>query len=307
VSQKGGPIGVTGATGFVGQAALDLAGQQGQAIKALTRREQGPRHGAEWVRGDLAGEAALRELCAGASAVIHIAGLTHAADPAAFDAANVTGTANVLAAAKEAGVKRFVCVSSLSAREPQLSAYGASKAKAEELVKASGLDWTIVRPPAVYGPRDTEMFELFRAAKLGVIPMPPRGAASIIHVSDLATLLLNLAGSPPKQTKQVFEPDDGRQGGWSHKELAHGIGEAMGRRVFAPNLPAGLLHVGAQIDRLLRGDKAKLTADRAGYMCHPNWVSRSDRAVPHDIWQPEIAGKQGFAQTAQWYRDQGWL
>src|SRR3546814_17041289 len=83
-----------------------------------------------------------------------------------------------------------VCSSDL-----QLSRYGASKAQAEELVKSSGLDWTIVRPPAVYGPRDTEMFELFRAARLGIVPLPPGGATSIIHVDDLARLLLVLAGS----------------------------------------------------------------------------------------------------------------
>ncbi|WP_299191554.1 NAD(P)-dependent oxidoreductase [uncultured Erythrobacter sp.] len=296
---------ITGATGFVGAATLDEALDAGHQVRALTRKPQGPREGVEWVAGTLSDESALVELCQGADAVIHIAGLTNTPDPALFETANVTGTANAIAAAKAAKVKRFVFVSSLSAREPDLSLYGASKARAEELVQASGLDWTIVRPPAVYGPRDNDMFELFRSARFGLVPLPPKGATSIIHVSDLARLLLALAGR--KGLKTIYEPDDGREGGWSHKEMGQAIGRAVGKSsVLALNLPAGVLKVAAKADKLLRGDKAKLTADRVGYMLHPNWVARSDRAVPLDIWQPQIGGEEGLKQTAQWYEAEGW-
>jgi nucleoside-diphosphate-sugar epimerase len=300
-------IAVTGATGFVGQAVLDAARAQGVPVKALTRREQPPQDGVIWVRGDLQDTGALADLAANTKAMIHVAGLTNTPDPAEFEAANVTGTADVLAACAEAQCKRFVFVSSLSAREPLLSAYGASKAQAETLVEQSALDWTIVRPPAVYGPRDTDMFELFRAAKLGFIPMPPRGATSIIHVMDLARLLLGLVDAGGIAHKQLYEPDDGREGGWAHKELAQAIGAAMGRSVWAPNLPRGMVKLGVAIDRLARGDRAKLTADRASYMCHPNWVARFDRKPPRGLWQPEYSGEVGLAQTAQWYREAGKL
>ncbi len=321
-------IAITGATGFVGQAVLDAAERAETSVRALTRREQPTRTGVTWVQGTLDDAESLTDLVAGADAVIHIAGLTNTPDPAEFEAANVTGTQNMIAATKEAGVKRFVFVSSLSAREPDLSAYGASKARAETLVEASGLDWTTVRPPAVYGPRDTDMFELFRSAKWGIVPLPPRGATSIIHVDDLACLLMTLAtralhpstrslsgdnpggrveGAGGLARRKVFEPDDGREGGWSHKELAHAIGKSMGRKVFAPNLPANVLDLAATADKLLRGDKAKLTPDRVGYMCHPNWVVRSQKAVPAKLWQPRISGEAGLAMTAKWYRDEGWL
>jgi nucleoside-diphosphate-sugar epimerase len=153
------------------------------------------------------------------------------------------------------------------------------------------------------------MFELFRSARLGIVPLPPGGATSIIHVDDLAALLVTLATDNPAPTrKQIYEPDDGREGGWSHKELAQAIGQAVGRgRVFAPHLPAGVLGLAAGFDRLLRGDRAKLTADRVGYMCHPNWVARSSRAVPRGVWEPRIAGKEGLSATAQWYKREGWL
>lgn len=303
-------LAITGATGFVGSAvldcALDSAGQAGHECRALTRRDQAERSGVTWVQGTLNDADALTQLVSGADGVIHIAGLTNTPDPAEFEAANVTGTANMIAAAKAAKIKRFVFVSSLSAREPQLSAYGASKARAEELVHASRLDWTIVRPPAVYGPRDADMFELFRSAKYGAVPLPPRGATSIIHVHDLARLLIALAEKTA--LKSIYEPDDGEVGGYSHKGLGKAIGRAVGRRsVLAINLPKDVLKLAARADKMLRGDRAKLTADRVGYMLHPNWVARSDRAVPAQVWTPQITGEAGLKQTAQWYEDEGWL
>lgn len=301
-------LAVTGATGFVGSAVLEAALAAGYRVRALARREQPARAGVEWMRGDLADGGALAAMCAGADAAIHVAGLTNTSDPAEFEAANVTGTARLVEAMRAAGAKRLVFVSSLAAREPRLSAYGASKARAETVVEASGLDWTIIRPPAVYGPRDIDMLDLFRAAKWGVVPLPPGGATSIIHADDLAGLLLALTGNAAPTRKQIYEPDDGREGGWSHKELAAAIGRAVGRpAVFAPHLPRAVLDAAAAADRLLRGDRAKLTADRVGYMSHPNWVARSDRRVPPGIWQPRIAGEEGLRATAEWYRREGWL
>ena len=303
------PIAITGATGFVGQAVLDETMHRNQPVIALVRRATDHKHSrVEWVLGDLSNTEALGHLAAGVKAIIHIAGLTNTPDPENFETANVTGTANVIAAAKQQGVKRFVFVSSLSARKPELSAYGASKAAAEELVKASGLDWTIVRPPAVYGPRDSDMFELFRTARMGLVPLPPGGATSIIHVSDLARLLLDLVDAQPALVrKKLFEPDDGREGGWSHKEMAQAIGAAVGKRVFAPHLPRAVLQGAAHLDKVFRGSKAKLTQDRVGYMCHPNWVARSDRKVPDSVWQPQVSGEDGFRMTAKWYADEGWF
>jgi nucleoside-diphosphate-sugar epimerase len=301
-------LAITGATGFVGSAVLDAALAAGHRVRALARREQAPRGGVEWVRGDLGEMAALPALVAGVDAVIHVAGLTNTPDKAEFQSANVTGTANVLAAMTAAGVKRLVFVSSLAARKPELSAYGASKAQAEALVEASKLDWTTVRPPGVYGPRDVDYLEMFRTAKWGFVPLPPGGASSIIHADDLARLLVALADNAAPTRKQTYEPDDGREGGWSHKELAQAIGQAVGRRsVFAPHLPRPMLEAAATADRLLRGDRAKLTADRVGYMAHPNWVSRFDRKVPPAIWQPRISGQDGLRATAEWYRREGWL
>lgn len=300
-------IAVTGATGFVGQAVLDAASAGGHAVRALARRAQPHRAGIEWVQGDLADTRALARLCRGASAVIHIAGVVNSPDAAGFVAGNVTGTLNCVNAALATGVSRFVHVSSLAAREPQLSIYGETKRKGERIVAASSLDWTIVRPPGVFGPRDTEMFELFRLARLGLVPVPPGGRLSLIYVADLAELLLALLPGGEDVTGMMFEPDDGRIGGWTHRELVRAIGIAVNRRAWALPLPRRLLDGVARGDRAWRGAGAKLTPDRVRYMCHPDWTVDRVRAVPATRWQPRIDTPAGLFATAQWYRDNGRL
>ena len=299
-------IAVTGATGFVGQALLDRALEAGLTVKALARRAQPPRDGVEWISGDLDSADALRQLVRGAEAVIHVAGVVN--DAAQFESGNVLGTLNVIEAAKAEGVQRFIHVSSLSAREPDLSAYGASKARAEKLVMASGLDWTIVRPPGIYGPRDVDYFEMFRLARWGLMPVPPKeGRASIIHVDDLARLLLALVPGGEGVSSQTFEPDDGREQGWSHYEFARAIGWAMGRRPWVVHLSRASLERAARVDRRVRGPKARLTADRVGYLSHPDWVVSNDARPPRGLWQPLVPTREGLKATAQWYRDNRWL
>jgi nucleoside-diphosphate-sugar epimerase len=275
-------------------------------VKALTRREQPQRHGLEWIAGDLGNRDALEQLVGDADAVIHVAGVITGQTAAAFEQGIVAGTLAMLAAATAGGVRRFVHVSSLAAREPKLSLYGASKARGEDLVFSSGLDWAIVRPPAVYGPGDKETLELFRMARLGVMLMPPKGRVSVIHVDDLARLLVALAAySAPSNI--LIEEDDGKPGGWTHREFARALGTAVGTRPAIVSSPGVLLRLAARADQLFRRDKAKLTVDRAAYFSHRNWVVEPKRACPPGLWRPNIATAQGLAETATWYREQGWL
>jgi len=299
-------LAVTGGTGFVGGRLLDLAVRSGHTVRALTRRPQPGRDNVEWVEGSLEDRAALEQLVTGSDAVIHVAGVINAPDPAGFEKGNVKGTLAMLAAATAAGTHRFVHVSSLAAREPNLSLYGASKSRSEELVERSGLDWSIVRPPAVYGPGDKETLELFKMAKRGLVLLPPNGRISLVHVDDLARLLLALTvrGAPKKL---VIEPDDGTPEGWSHKEFAKALGTAVGRRNVSLSAPRAALSLAARIDRLFRGDRAKLTLDRAAYFSHPDWVVSAHNPAPPGLWHPRIETHQGLAATASWYQEQGWL
>jgi uncharacterized protein YbjT (DUF2867 family) len=205
----------------------------------------------------------------------------------------------VLAAAKAAGVRRFVHVSSLAAREPQLSMYGASKAEAERLVMASDRDWVIVRPPGVYGPADAEMLDIYKLAARGLYIAPP-GRISLIHVDDLARALLALADGGPSQT--MLEIDDGVANGHSHSDFARTIGAATNTRVRVVPLPLSMLHFAAKI-----GLSSKLTPDRARYIAHPDWVARGDNAALAGLWAPHISLVAGVADTVSGYRVRRWL
>jgi nucleoside-diphosphate-sugar epimerase len=297
-------IALTGATGFVGQRLRDRAVAAGHQVRALTRRPQPAAAGVTWIDGALDDAAALDRLVAGSDAVIHVAGVINAPDAAGFEAGNVAGTAFMLAAAQRARVARFVHISSLAAREPGLSLYGASKARSEALVEASPLSSAIVRPPAVYGPGDRETLELFKMARRGLVVLPPAGRLSLIHVDDLADLLLALAAS---DDHLLVEPDDGRRGGWTHRQFGLALGDAVGRRVRTVAAPRALLRLAARADRLVRGRRAKLTPDRAEYFCHPDWTAEPTRAAPPALWRPRVETPAGLAATARWYEGAGWL
>ncbi|MCW3848279.1 NAD(P)-dependent oxidoreductase [Sphingomonas sp. LB-2] len=298
-------LAITGGTGFVGSRLIALALEAGHRVRALTRREQAAREGISWVQGDLQDRPALARLAEGADAVIHVAGVVNAPDRAGFALGNIEGTANMLAAAEGAGVRRFVHVSSLAAREPDLSVYGWSKAEGDRLVEASPLDWSIVRPPAIFGPGDLEMLELFKLAKWGLALSPRGGRISVIEVGELARLLLALAVSD--SCRMTLDVDDGVEGGWSHPEFARAIGAALNKRIASFALPRPLLMAGAHLDRLVRGKRAKLTPDRVAYFCHRDWVVDGAKRPPANLWVPQVKTEDGLAATAAWYRKQGLL
>lgn len=299
-------LALTGGTGFVGSHAITLALAAGHDVRALTRRPQPPRAGVTWIEGALDTPAALDRLVMGSDAVVHIAGVVNAPDRAGFAAGNIAGTQAMIDAATRAGVRRFVHVSSIAGREPALSNYGWSKAESERVLAASGLDWVVVRPPAIYGPGDMEMRDLFRMASRGIALLPPGGRTSVIAADDIADLLIVLATHATPRL--IIEPDDGRPNGWSHAEMVRAMGLAGGRRSVIPiALPRAVLMLGAKLDRAFRGSGAKLTADRAGYLSHPDWVANPANRPDPALWRPKVDTAAGFAETAAWYRANGLL
>ena len=150
------------------------------------------------------------------------------------------------------------------------------------------------------------MLELFRMGNRGFVLLPPGGRPSVIHADDLARLLLALA-DPNTPKGLLVEPDDGRHRGWSHEEFGQALGRAVGRRVATFSTPQPVLTIFSRLDRIVRRGKAKLTADRVAYFCHPDWMVDPGRGAPETLWRPEIDTETGLADTARWYRQQRWL
>ena len=282
---------------------LRLAVEQGHRVRALTRREQPAVAGVHWIAGDLGSPG---DLCVGADAVIHIAGTINAADRAGFDAGNVAGTASIVSAAQAAGIKRFTHVSSLAAREPGLSDYGASKAAAEGLVLGSGLDTAIIRPPGIYGPGDRETLPVFQMITRGFAVLPGPGRFSLIEVGDVAAALLAVVAS---DYSGLAELDDGHSG-YCHSELAIAIGVAVGRRPWLIPLSTGVLDVAATVAMAIAkitGGSPLLSYDRARYLAHADWVAAPTAILPPALRGSPVDLRTGLARTVAWYRQAGLL
>ncbi|MCC7395128.1 MAG: NAD(P)H-binding protein [Sphingomonadaceae bacterium] len=293
---------ITGATGFVGQHVRTAAAARGWPVRALTRQPHTGDDAVQWVTGTLDDADALDQLCAGADALLHIAGAVNVPSRAAFAHANVAGTQAVIDAAKRANIRRFVHVSSLAAREPALSNYGWSKAGAEDAVQQSALDWLIVRPPGVFGSHDKDVLEMFKMARRGFMLLPPAGRGSWIYAPDLAALLLNCVVAGPSGA--ILEPDDGASA--THVDFARAIGVAVDRpNPVTISAPRPLLWLAARADRLVRGDLAKLTPDRARYMAHPNWAADPARAPDPALWQATTPRADALRATHDWYAENG--
>lgn len=304
-------VAVTGATGFVGQHLVSAMARRGFGIRLLVRRWSPmpslPNVEAEIVLGDLADEAALRRLVEGADTVIHAAGLIKARQPADFMAVNCEGTARLSALAPRA---RFILLSSLAAREPQLSAYAGSKRAAEQVVAGRAGPWLAVRAPAVYGPGDRETLAYFRAAARGLAPRPRLDGArlALIHVEDLAEALAAAVEHPPSDS--VYEIDDGREGGYGYGDMAAAAGVALGRAVWSVPVPRIAMEAvgwANGVRHALGGAPQILTRAKVGELFHPDWTVRDRRLAATIGFRSRYDLTAGFRETVLWYRRQGWL
>lgn len=302
-------IAITGATGFAGRHAVSELLKRGHRLKALVRAPGSAELGAdvELVKGDLESRAALDELVAGADAVVHLAGAIAALDAPGFFRVNAKGTAALAEAAARAGTRRFVHISSLAAREPGLSPYGASKRAGEEAVLQlmERLNAIIIRPPAVYGPGDRGTLPLIRELTRPVALIPGRRAArfSLIHARDLARLI---ADSVVGNEQGVQEVAGGQEGGYGWTDLIRAATALRGRPVRAVFLPRAVplaVALGAELMARISGRPGMVTRGKIAELYHPDWVARPGMLKLAD----PIPLPEGLAETVSWYRAAGWL
>ncbi len=314
---SGSLIAVTGATGFVGHALAETLSAQGRLVRALIRRPSvtGLPDGVEPVQGSLFDNESLDQLVDGAGTVVHVAGIVGARHGCEFHRVNSEGTARLVDAIRRAArPPRLLLISSLAARHPELSAYAASKHGAEAAVAKAGIEHRIVRPPAVYGPRDRATLEIFRQLSRGllIVPRVPQAWFSLIYVADLAAAMVHLIDQP-EWAGETVEPDDGREGGYGWADLANlavRAGDKCKRRVRVVAVPRPLAWCAALADEAsakVFGRLPRLSRGKLRELCYPDWVSRN--ADPRVLagWRPRVTFDEGFALTLSWYRQHGWL
>jgi nucleoside-diphosphate-sugar epimerase len=321
---------LTGATGFVGSHVAEAFVRAGWQVRALARSVERARQllppAVEVVAGSLEDETSLRTAVRDVAVVVHMAALTHARTEHEYHTANVAGTERLLQATLDAEPRprRFIYLSSLAAVGPAidgrgvrsddtprpLTAYGRSKLAGEAVCTRArdAIEVVILRAPAVYGPRDTDLFHFFRLARTGLIPVPtgPARPLQMVHVNDLARALVQAAereGAPG-----VYHIAEQRSYTW--EEVGQLVGVAVNRTVRPLRVPAPLIRALAALSEMtaaVLGRSSIFNRDKARELLAPGWLCETEAARLELKFEAGIPLPDGLRTTAQWYREQGWL
>jgi nucleoside-diphosphate-sugar epimerase len=322
---------VTGASGFLGGWVAQRLTERGHTVRALVRKSSNRKHletleRLEFAEGSVEDRASVEKAVDGVDAVVHSAALVKARNEAEYRRTNVEGTKNLVEASRPRGkqLARFVHVSSLEAggpseagdpvplhQETPVTAYGRSKLAAEKVALEAKheLPVTILRPGAIYGPRDQEILEAFKSVKRGLKPTVAGGKAlgSFIFAPDCAEVVARAlevdtpSGSifhvvddtPVTQTEFLGYIEDALQ----KKAL---IGVSLPRFVLK-TVSHGVKAFGAVTNRAVM-----LTPEKAE-MLLMHWVGSSEHAQKAFGWKPTVALPEGVKETLKWYREHGWL
>ena len=320
------PVAVTGATGFLGSHLLDALLAAGIRPRTLVRDparlSERARGIVEVVRGDLDDRDALGRLVDRTGTVLHLAGLVRAASARQFDHANRIGTENLVAAVAElAPLARLVFVSSLAAAGPSkdrggkapddeaapVSAYGRSKLAAERAVRACAGPWVILRPPAIFGPRDTDVLQFFRLASRGIVPVPAGERwVSTAHVADVVRAVLAAAsGAGIGRVHHLGEPTP-----HEIRELVAMIAASGDVRSRVLSVPRWLVRMGGACGDMLQRlgfAGVALTSDKARELVARHWASQSAASLRTLGLDGFVPFAVGATQTWAWYRENGWV
>jgi len=327
---------VTGASGFLGGHVAERLSARGDRVRALVRKTSKRDHlqklaNVELFEGSVEQVDRLAEAVADVDAIVHAAGIVKARDADEFFAVNVGGTSNLVEAARRArrngnGKRvRFVHVSSLEAcgpsadgepvpvdQEAPVTAYGRSKLAAEKVALAAkdDLHVVILRPAAIYGPRDAEIFEMFRSIQRGLLPLVAGGEALgvWVYATDCADACLRALDADVPSGRTYFVDD--ACGAITQKQVFADAEKALGKKaLLRANLPVGVLMTvarGVEAFGRVTGRPMMLTRDKAN-MLMQHWVCSSEATKTELGWEPRVRWDEGVALAVKWYRDNGWL
>jgi nucleoside-diphosphate-sugar epimerase len=301
-------IALTGATGFIGNRVARRLVANGYKLQALTRitsdRSRLSGLNIHWVEGALEDLGSLKRLVYGVDAVIHCAGAVRGATQAHFDRLNVDGVARLVQSISEQHpVPRFLLISSLAAREPEISPYASSKRQGEVVLTAQSvkIPWTVFRPPAVYGPGDREMLPLMRWMARGIAFVLGSGDTrfSMLYVDDLAEAIRHWLLDDSTH-EQVFELHDGHPGGYSWQDVIGTFERLRVKRVRRVHVPAAIVRIAATLNFIAArtlGYEPMLTPAKLRELSHPNWVCENDAITRETGWTPHVSLEDGLRRT----------
>jgi nucleoside-diphosphate-sugar epimerase len=316
---------VTGGTGFIGTHLVRRLLAAGQPVRCLIRRQARPRNlpaGVEPVYGDLASGAGLSEALRGADTVIHLAGVTKALSSSEYYAGNARASRNLAGAMAGLGL-RLVHVSSLAAIGPSLDGkpvtedaephplthYGKSKLEAERAVQELAPDAVIVRPPVVYGPNDTDVFQLLKSISRGFVLQIAGGERwfSAIYVKDLVEGLMAAAASPRAAGRAYFLAH-AKPVSWSQfGALAARIMKRTPRVLKLPAAVARATGWGAEIWSQFTGKPGIVSREKVAEAECAFWTCDPRRAAAELGFAASTSLEEGLAETLLWYKEAGWL
>jgi len=303
-----GTIAITGATGFIGGALAQRLASTDWRIRALVRPDSHHKRSKEdavqWVAGDLEDMKSLQRLVKEADAVVHCAGAVRGGVQMDFDQINVDGCAQLVqAAAAQNPPPYFLLLSSLAAREPQLSHYAASKLKGEKVLASysGNMSWSVLRPPAVYGPGDREMRPLFQWMFRGIAPLigSDKNRVSLLYVEDLVEAIVCLLHNK-KHQQRIYELHDGRPNGYSWQEIIDIVAGLSGKSILRASIPVSFVTVMASINLIITkffGGSPMLTPGKVKELTHSDWVADNIQFSSETGWVPGVSLKEGLRRT----------
>ncbi len=299
-------VALTGGTGFIGKAIWRALEGAGWTVRPLIRpsfleRNQKVFNGKPYVLGSLEDEASLYALVDGVHAIVHCAGRVQGTCREKFQQDNVDGVRRLARIASEQiPLPHFLYISSLAAREPQLSVYAWSKREGEKALEEVAVDmpWVIFRPPAVYGPEDRAILPLFQWIQRGIgVQLGSSDARfSLLYVEDLASAVSQWV-EHGSHAGRAFELHDGKVDGYTWNEV---FKQATNRAVLPIFVPGSLLSFLASVNQLIAKVlkyEPMLTYGKVRELRHPNWVCDNTALTQATGWKPSVSLTEGVRHT----------